>query len=305
MNFSGFFFLTLDLVINTMYNGFVDNKLLEDTMKIVADSSSNVYIMEGIDYACVPLKVNIGDTEYVDTPDADLNKMVSELKTTQEKTSTSCPNIYDWQESFAGSDEIFAVTITSGLSGSYSSCENAKKLYEEANKDTKIHVIDSLSAGPELRLIIEKLTELAESKLTFEEIVEKIEEYKKTTRLFFCLESLTNFARNGRVSPAIAHLVGFLGMRIVGTASEVGTLEPLSKPRGEKKALTNIYEHIKSAGFSGGKVRIAHCENEAFAEALKEQILADFPTADIKIEPCGVLCSYYAEIGGLLVAIES
>ncbi len=274
-------------------------------MKIVADSSSNVYNMEGIDYACVPLKVNIGSTEYIDTPDADLLKMVSELKTTQEKTSTSCPNIYDWQESFKGCDEIFAVTITSGLSGSYSSCVNAKKLYEETNEGTKIHVIDSLSAGPELKLIIEKLKELIEKNLSFEEIKKKIEEYKSRTRLFFCLESLTNFARNGRVSPTIAHLVGFLGMRIVGTASISGTLEPLSKPRGEKKALISLYEHIKSVGFSGGKVRIAHCQNESFAKQLKDVIIKNFPASDVEIAPCGALCSYYAEIGGLLVAIES
>jgi len=273
--------------------------------KIVSDSSSNVYNLSNINYACVPLKVNIGNTEYTDTPDANPCEMISELKTTHEKTSTSCPNIYDWQSSFEDSDNIFAVTITSGLSGSYNACINAKTIYEKANKSANIHVIDSLSAGPELRLIIEKLEELIAKNLTFEEIVTKIEEYKNSTRLFFCLESLLNFARNGRVSPAIAHLVGFLGMRIIGTASDVGTLEPLTKPRGDKKALINMYEHIKSANFAGGKVRIAHCMNEDFAQKLKKMILGDFPEADVFIEPCGVLCSYYAEEGGILVAIET
>ena len=273
--------------------------------KIASDSSSNVYNFEGVDYACVPLKVSVGDTEYIDTPQADVAEMVKVLKTTKEQTRTSCPNIYDWQEAFSGADNVFAVTITSGLSGSYTSAVNAQKIYEETNKNTKIHVVDSLSAGPELKLIIEKLKEFIDKKLPFEEIKEKIEEYKKCTRLFFCLESLTNFARNGRVSPALAQVVGFLGIRIVGTASDVGTLEPLSKPRGEKKALLNLYNHIKSSGFSGGKVRIAHCENKSFATALKELILADFPKSDIEISPCGVLCSYYAEVGGLLVAVEN
>lgn len=273
--------------------------------KIASDSSSNVYNLEGVDYACVPLKVSVGDIEYVDTPEADVAEMVKVLKTTKEQTRTSCPNIYDWQEAFTGADNVFAVTITSGLSGSYTAAVNAKKIYEEANKNTKIHIIDSLSAGPELKLIIEKLKEFIDRKLPFEEIKEKIEEYKKRTRLFFCLESLTNFARNGRVSPALAQVVGFLGIRIVGTASSVGTLEPLTKPRGEKKALVNLYEHIKNSGFSGGKVRIAHCENKSFATALKELILTDFPKSDIEISPCGVLCSYYAEVGGLLVAVES
>lgn len=273
--------------------------------KIVSDSSSNVYALENTDYSFVPLTISIGDKEYTDTPTTDTGEVIRLLKTTKEATHTSCPNIDDWQKAFSGCDNIFAVTITSGLSGSYSSAVNAKKLCEEANKNANIHIIDSLSAGPELQLIIEKLKELIDEKLPFEKIKEKIEEYKKRTRLFFCLESLTNFARNGRVSPTLAQIVGLLGIRIVGTASSEGTLEPLSKPRGDKKALKSLYDHIKKAGFSGGKVRIAHCENRPFANDLKNLLLSEFPQSDIKISPCGVLCSYYAEAGGLLVAIES
>jgi len=273
--------------------------------KIVSDSSSNVYNLDGFNYDYVPLTVSAGDKEYVDTPETDAFLMAKEMKASTEKTRTSCPNIYDWKKSFQGADNIFAVTITSNLSGCYTAAVNAKKLLEETNKGTKIHIIDTLSTGPEMQLIIEKLRELIQNGLDFEEIIEKIDEYKNRTRLFFCLESLTNFAKNGRVSPAIAQLVGLFGIRIVGTASSVGTLEPLSKPRGEKKALATLYEHVKSTGFSGGKIRIAHCDNLPFAEALKNLIIKDFPKSDIKVEPCGALCSYYSELGGILVGVES
>ena len=275
------------------------------TNKIVADSSSNVYSLDGINYDYVSLTVSAGDKEYVDTPETDAFSMAHTLKTSTEKTHTSCPNIYDWEKSFSGADNIFAVTITSNLSGCYTAAVNAKKLFEETNKDTKIHIIDSLSTGPEMQLIIEKLSEFIKDGLAFDEIVEKINEYKKNTRLFFCLESLTNLAKNGRVSPAVAHLAGLFGIRVIGTASNVGTLEPLSKPRGEKKALITLYEHIKSAGFIGGKIRISHCDNISFANDLKELILKDFPNSDITINECGTLCSYYSELGGLLVGIES
>lgn len=273
--------------------------------KIVADSSSNVYNVEEIDFCSVPLKVLVGEKEYVDTKETDAVSLARELKTSTEKTGTSCPNIYDWQESFRNADNIFAITITSQLSGSHTSAVNAKKLYQETNKNTKIHIIDSLSTGPEMKLIIEKLCELIKSGLDFETIVEKINKYKKRTHLFFCLESLTNLAKNGRVSPAVAHLAGLFGVRVVGKASDVGTLEPLSKPRGEKKTLINLYEHIKSTGFCGGKIRIAHCDNLSFSEALKSLILKDFLTSNVTIEPCGALCSYYAELGGILVGVES
>ena len=140
--------------------------------------------------------------------------------------------------------------------------------------------------------------------LDFETLVKKIEDYRKNTHLVFCLESLINLARNGRVSPAVARIAGILGIRVVGKATD-GTLEPLSKPRGEKKALIQLYESIKSYGYHGGKIRIDHCENEPFANSLKELILKDFPNADIKIATCGILCSYYAETGGILVGVES
>lgn len=273
--------------------------------KIVADSSSNVYSLEGFDYEYVSLTVSAGDKEYVDTPETDAFSMAHTLKTSSEKTHTSCPNIYDWQKSFSGADNIFAVTITSALSGCYTAAVNAKKLFEETNKDTKIHIIDSLSTGPEMQLIIEKLSEFIKEGLDFEEIIEKIYEYKKRTRLFFCLESLTNLAKNGRVSPTVAHLAGLFGVRVIGTASDGGTLESLSKPRGEKKALLTLYQHIKSAGYSGGKIRISHCDNLDYANQLKELITKDFPDSDVTINECGILCSYYAELGGLLVGVES
>ncbi len=301
-----FFNKILDIVLNTMYNCSKYNfsRRTGMTYKIVADSSSNVYNLEDIAYESVPLKVSVGDKEYVDDTTTDAVAMAKELKYSPESTHTSCPNIYDWQKSFHGANNIFAITITSALSGSYTSAINAKKLYCEQNKDTKIHVIDSLSTGPEMKLIIEKLQEFIKSGLDFEKIVEKIEDYKKRTHLFFCLESLTNLAKNGRVSPTVAHLAGLFGVRVIGKASDVGTLNPLSKPRGEKKALASMYEHIKSTGFKGGKIRLAHCDNLSFCEALKNLILNDFPTSDIIIEPCGVLCSYYAELGGLLVGVE-
>ena len=275
------------------------------SFKIVADSSSNVYSLNGVDYEYVSLTVSEGEKEYIDTPETDAFLMAHTLKKSSEKTHTSCPNIYDWQKTFSGADNIFAVTITSNLSGCYTAAVNAKKLLEETNTDTNIHIIDSLSTGPEMQLIIEKLAEYIKEGLSFEEITEKINDYKKRTRLFFCLESLTNLAKNGRVSPAVAHLAGLFGIRVIGTASTVGTLEPLSKPRGEKKSLTALYEHIKSAGFNGGKVRISHCDNISFANDLKDMILKDFPESDISINECGTLCSYYAELGGPLVGIES
>lgn len=272
--------------------------------KIVSDSASNVFSLPGVDYASVPLKIITAQAEYVDDESLDVEKMVAEVKATKGKSGTSCPNIHDWLEAFGDADRVFAVAITSNLSGSCAAARQAKEEYETARPGAKVYVIDTLSAGPEMRLIIEKLKQWVQEQLSFEQIREAVQAYMQRTHLLFSLESLTNLARNGRVSPAVAKIAGVLGIRVVGTASEEGTLQQLYKCRGEKKALDTIFEEMKRRGFGGGKTRIAHCFNPEAAAKLKTAILNAFPKSDVQIEQTTALCSFYAEQGGLLVGFE-
>jgi DegV family protein with EDD domain len=220
------------------------------------------------------------------------------------RSKTSCPNPGDWLEAFGDADDIFCVTITSGLSGSYNAACVAKEMFETENNGKRVCVIDSLSAGPELVLIIEKLQELIETGSAYEDICETIMQYAQKTGLLFALASLQNFAANGRVPMAVAKLAGVLGIRVVGKASDQGTLQPMDKCRGETKSLQKLFELLASSGLRQGKVRIAHCRNESAAEELMRMIQTAFPDADVKISKCLGLCSYYAEKGGLLVGYE-
>ena len=273
--------------------------------KIVSDSSSNVFAFPGIAHVSVPLRINAGDDEFVDDENLDVANMVHYLREYKGRSGTSCPNVGDWLHAFAGADRIFAITITSNLSGSYASAMEAKAIYEEEHPGAKVCVLDTLSTGPEMRLIMEKLRQWIKADVAFEKIRVDIREYMKKTHLLFSLESLTNLARNGRVSPAVAKIAGVLGIRVVGVASDVGTLQQLHKCRGEKKALDTILEEMLARGFKGGKTCIAHCFNPDAAQSLREKIQARFPDAEVLIEPTGALCSFYAEQGGLLVGFEA
>lgn len=273
-------------------------------VKIVVDSSANVLQLQDTPFAAAPLKVITSEREFVDDSALDIDAMVSWFDSYKGKSKTSCPNPSDWLEAFGDADEIYCVTITSGLSGSYNAACIAKQMYESENEGKQVCVIDSLSAGPELVLIIEKLEELIGQGLPYEQICQKIEAYKQKSGLVFMLESLKNFAANGRVSPAVAKIAGVLGIRIVGKASDQGTLEPTNKCRGQAKSLSAILAHLKRFGLSKGKVRIAHCMNEGAAQELKRLILTELPQVDMQIHRCRGLCSYYAEKGGLLVGFE-
>ena len=282
-------------------------KVAEHTMKrikIVADSSANVMTLESVDFAVAPLKVITNETEFIDDAALDVDGMVQWFDSYKGKSKTSCPNPADWLEAFGDAEEIFCVTITSGLSGSHNAACIAKQMYEDAHADRRVCVIDSLSAGPELMLIIEKLEEYIHRDMPFGEICQAITEYQRQTGLVFMLESLKNFAANGRVSPTVAKIAGVLGIRIVGRASDQGTLEPTNKCRGEEKALAALVTNLKKEGLSSGKVRIAHCRNKMAAQQLRHMLRQALPGVDVKIHTCRGLCSYYAERGGMLVGFE-
>lgn len=272
--------------------------------RIVADSSSNLYRLEGADYKYVSLKIRCEEAEFVDDEKLDVALMNEALKATRGPSSSSCPNVYEWIESFGEAEEVFAVTITSNLSGSCAAAKSAASEYMSQYPGRKVHVVDSLSTGGEMCLLIDKIVECDKAGMTFEETVEAVAEYAKHTRLVFSLKSLNNLAKNGRVSGAKAKIAGVLGIRVVGKASDVGTLEPLHNCRGEKKNITTILEVMEETGYVGGRVIIGHCFNPESAQSVAALIGEKYPQAKISFQKTGGLCSFYAEEGGLIIGYE-
>lgn len=273
-------------------------------MKIVADSSCDLFTLKHTEFACAPLKIITEEKDFVDDPSLDVDDMVNYLYRYKGKSKSSCPNTTDWLDAFGDADDIFCVTITSGLSGSYNSACAAKQIYESEHESRRVHVFDTLSAGPEITLIIEKIEDYIGQGMTYEAICEAVNPYMKATGLVFMLKSLKNFANNGRVSPVVAKLVGIAGICIVGKASDEGTLEPMHKCRGERRSLETLVNLLETEGYRSGKVSIGHCQNPEAAEQLKALISAKFQNAQIEIHPLRGLCSFYAERGGVLVGFE-
>ena len=273
-------------------------------IRIVSDSSADMLTSRVTEFSSAPMKIITKDREFVDTPELDVVEMVEFLAKYKGRSQTSCPNPHDWINAFGEADEVFCVTITSGLSGSYNSACSAKQLYEEQNPTRRVFVLDTLSAGPEMTLAVRKLEEYISEGLSFDEISKRITEYIKGTGLIFMLKSLKNFANNGRVSPIVAKIVGIAGLCIVGKASEQGTLEPIHKCRGEARSLDALIAEMEKAGFKHGTVSIGHCLNEDGARQLEKKIREKFEDIRVDIHPFRGLCSFYAEKGGLLVGFE-
>lgn len=271
--------------------------------RIVADSSSNVLSLEGVNYTTVPMKV-VAAREYVDDPSLDLAGMVADLQKHKGKSGSSCPNVGEWLEAFGEEECIFGLTITKHLSGSYNSALQAADTYMAEHPGRKVYIIDSLSTGPEMMMIVDKILACEAEGLDFETTKAKVLDYANHNHTLFCLESMMNLARNGRTSMTIAKLAGILGIRVAGDV-EGGQITPLVKPRGSRNATQALLKLMKERGFQDGNIlRIAHCFGESAAYALRDAVLAEFPNTRFHLEPTTALCSFYAESGGLIIGFE-
>lgn len=274
-----------------------------EEVKLIIDSGANEKASENL--TVVPLTVTIAGKDFLDNEDLNMEEFLTSMEENTEEGRTSCPSIDEWLKALEGSKRAVMLTITSGLSGSFSSAYQAKQIYEKDNPGSKVIVVDSRTAGPEISVIQREIKRLVEDKsVRFVDIEQKISEYKTHTHLLVILQSLHNLALNGRVNIAVAKMAKMLNIDVVGTASGEGKLEPISKVRGMKRAFKELLKLMDERKYKGGPVIIDQCNNEKDANSLKEKILALYPKAEIVIRPMRGLCAFYAEEGSLMVGFD-
>ena len=273
---------------------------------ILADSSCNLreYRPKAVDavYRVAPLKINIAGREYVDDASldvAELNRLILEEDIL---SSSSCPSVGEWAELFRSADNIIAITISARLSGSYeAACMARDMVLEEGAR--KIHIVNSRAAGGKLELLVAQLDGfLAEHpSASFDEAVAFVDRLESASTVLFSLSSYDNLTKSGRMPKLAGHLASKLNIRILGIASDEGTIKIVGPTRGSRKTLDKIVHTMRDQGFDGGMVYLDHVENEPGAQALADRIRQEWPDAEVRILPCGGLCSYDAENKGLII----
>ena len=275
-----------------------------ENIKLIIDSSSNMKSDPDHNVEVVPLTISFGGKDYIDDQNLNIREFLNDMNQNQIAGKTTCPSIQAWLNALEGTEKAIIITMTSGMSGTFSSALQAKTMYEEKHPTSQIIVIDSRSAGPELTIVLHGIEKMIQGDIRFVDLEEVIAKFRMRTHLLFILQSLHNLSLNGRVSPVVAKVAGLLKINLIGTASKEGKLEPLTKARGMKKAMRELLKYMKDDNYHGGEVIIDHCENEKDAEIIKDKILAEYPDAQVTIRPMRGLCSFYAEEGGIMVGFH-
>ena len=275
---------------------------------IVSDSSCEIRELEnpapGVQFALVPFKIRVGEREYVDLATLNPQQMLQAMTDYNGASTTACPSPEEWAEYFLQADNVFAFTISSNLSGSYNAAPLAAEEYQQENPGKRGFVLDSLSTGPEQRLLAEHLRDLLAEGKEFDEICEKAAACRDRMNTYFVLESLDTLKKNGRLTGLQAFFATKLNIKPVMGADN-GTIIKLDQARGIQKALQRMAEiAVKEAGTTKDKrLVIAHCNAPERAQFMKEKLcsMAEFKEVVIT-DTCGV-STVYASDGGVILAL--
>lgn len=274
--------------------------------KLVSDSGCSLLVPDGlagidIDYAEVPFTISVDNTDYIDEPGIDIEKMLEHIANCRSGGRTSCPSPHAWLEAWGDAENVIAFTLSAALSGSYNSAIAARHMALEKNPGRNIAVINTCGAGVFPEQLANIIYEGIEDGDSFDAIVSAADKAVREIQVMFALGSLDNLIKAGRLNKLVGYAAHRFNISAIGVASPGGRIELRHKFRGMKKIYGKLIDTLRETGFAGGEFVISHCMNEDGAEKLGHLIKAEWLDADVSIVPASGLCSYYMGKGGMII----
>ena len=274
--------------------------------RIIGDSCTDLpeSLKKDPHFKLVPLTLIVGDVSIIDDETFNQKDFLERVKASPISPKSACPSPEEYMNYFDFDGDIYVVTLSSPLSGSYNSAELAKKLYLEEHPDKNIEIIDSHSASVGQTLITMKIKELIEAKHSFESVVEKVRAFRDGMKTKFVLESLDTLRKNGRLTGIQAIIASALNIKPVMGANSEGNICKLDQARGITRALIRMAKAIEEDVVKPSEkiIGISHCNNHERAEFVKGEILKRIPFKDCFIVDTAGVSSMYANEGGIITA---
>ena len=289
-------------------------------IKIITDSAATLSseIIEKNNIGIVDLKV-IWPEENINgsIKSKDLFKKMREAQT-EVAPKTSQPSVGDFkkafEEAFKTCEEIVCVTISTGISGTFNSASQAVKFLPKEKQD-KVSVVDSFSVDGAEGMITLKAVELAEKGIEREEIVSRLEEFKKHVKVVGFPGDPKWIERNGRLSHTGADLIRNLekiGIRPVLTLKK-GVVAVTSIKFKAKNKADSVFRELKAdIKEKEAVVTIAHADMISVAQELKERLIEECPKVKVlfiedvnpiigcHLGPDSIICCYYLKENDVL-----
>lgn len=280
----------------------------ETSYKIVIDSCGELPppYKEDARFESVPLTLTVEGEDIVDDAAFDQKSFLAKVAASPTCPRSSCPSPERYKNAYdCPAEHIYAVTLSSELSGSYNSAMLGRQLLLEERPEKKIHIFNSRSASVGETLIALKIQECEEAGMDFEDVVSQVESYINGQTTYFVLENLETLRKNGRMSKVKALVASALNIKPVLGSTDEGTIQQRDQARGINKALVKMVNLALSeaVGLEEKTVAISHCNCPERARMVREAILERSDAKDVIVVDTAGVSSMYANDGGIILVI--
>lgn len=277
------------------------------TYKIIGDSCLDLTeeLKKDPHFQMIPLTLMVGEQTFIDDEMFNQKEFIRIVKESPECPKTACPSPEMFKEAYrCEAENVFVITLSGPLSGSYNSAVLAKSLYEEEYGHKNICVINSESASSGQLNIALFIRDLCEQGLPFEEIAKEAESYRDRMNTYFVLETLDTLKKNGRLTGLSAFIATALNIKPV-MGAEKGNIIKLDQARGINKALQKMAEYVVKEGGNTEEKRlvIAHVNAPERAEYVREKLCSMAKFKEVVITDTAGVATVYANDGGIIVAL--
>ena len=240
-------------------------------IKIVTDSTADLSqeVIEKYDIHVLPLSISVNGQTYLDRVDLQPDEFIEEMIKSEELPKTSQPAMGTFVEMYdkLGEDgsEVLSIHMTSGMSGTVATANSAASM-----TDTKVTVVDSQFITHALAYQVVEAAKMANEGRSLEEILKRVDEVRKNTRLYVVVDTLENLVKGGRIGKGKAFIGSLLNIKPIASLED-GVYNPVTKVRSQGqivKTLAKLFEE-DTAGKVVKAVAIPHAKAIPLAENVK------------------------------------
>lgn len=243
-------------------------------IKIVTDSTADLSqeVIEKYDIHVLPLSISVNGQTYLDRVDLQPDEFIEEMLKSEELPKTSQPAMGTFVEMYnkLGEDgsEVLSIHMTSGMSGTVATANSAASM-----TDTKVTVVDSQFITHALAYQVIEAAKMANEGRSLEEILKRVDEVRKNTRLYVVVDTLENLVKGGRIGKGKAFIGSLLNIKPIASLED-GVYNPVTKVRSQGqivKTLAKLFEQ-DTAGKVVKAVAIPHAKAIPLAESMKAAV---------------------------------
>lgn len=253
------------------------------TLKLFLDSASDITndMAKDIDAVIIPLTVISDNIEYRDGIDINSKQLTDRMRKGDifSTSQVTYEQFYtDFKKEILQGNEILYISLSSGISGCYSSAIMAKNSILEEMPEAKIYVLDSKCASYGIYLVAARIAKMIQRNFEIDYIIDKAKFLCDNVEHYFTVDNMKYLYQGGRVTATQKIIGGMLNIKPLLTVDKInGKLISINKARGLKQVFKKMIDNIKNDtiknnALESATITIAHSDSLENAMELSKMV---------------------------------